>query len=89
MSKINSMRDHMNDLSYESQKRLSRFPAQVENDKDYMVKMTGTPPRRMRYTLRASAGKGIGVKVPYYDPQAFKVRVNGELVPENGWDDSI
>lgn len=43
-NKVNSYMDHGWDGFYTSQKRLSRFPVQIETVGDYTVKMTGTPP---------------------------------------------
>jgi hypothetical protein len=42
---INSFMDHGWDGFYTSQKRLQRFPAMVEVDSDYTVRMTGTEPK--------------------------------------------
>jgi hypothetical protein len=42
---LNSYMDHKWDGFYSSQKRLQRFPAMVEVDTDYTIKMTGTEPK--------------------------------------------
>lgn len=44
-NKLNSFMDHGWDGFYTSQKRLQRFPAMVELDTDYTVRMTGTEPK--------------------------------------------
>lgn len=48
---LNSAMDHIWDGFYTGQTRLTRFPVQVENDKDYTVRFTGTPPGKMRFML--------------------------------------
>lgn len=63
-NKLNSMMDHVWDGFYTGQTRLSRFPAQIETGKDYTLRMTGTPPGNMRYTVHAEMG-GIKLKIPY------------------------
>jgi len=51
------MMDHGWDGFYTSQKRLTRFPAIVEAPKGsvYELTMTGTPPKNMRFTIRAKS----------------------------------
>ena len=43
--------DHGWDGFYTSQKRLTRFPAQILTNKAYTINYTGTPPQNMRYKL--------------------------------------
>lgn len=52
---INAMMDHVWDGFYSGQKRLQRFPAllQAERGSEYNVKMTGTPAKHMKFTLRS------------------------------------
>jgi len=58
------MMDHVWDGFYSGQLRLSRFPAQIQMGRDYTVRMSGTPPGKMRYTLKGE-GSGIKLKIPY------------------------
>lgn len=80
--------DHVWDGFYTGQLRLSRFPVQIETGQDYLVYMTGTPPNKMRYTLRANSG---GTKLRLYYPNAgsYQVYANNRLVKETDWDPSI
>jgi len=52
-NKINSMMDHGWEGFYSSMKHLNRFPAMVQTGTDYTIRMTGTPPKDMRFALRA------------------------------------
>jgi len=84
---LNAFMDHDWDGFYTSQRRLSRFPAQVKTGKAYTVTYTGTPPQNMRYVLRADSGApGITVKIPYPNAGSYNVAVNGTIIPMNGWD---
>lgn len=46
---VNSMMDHMWDGFYTGQKRLSRFPVQIEMLGDYTMEFTGTPANSIRF----------------------------------------
>jgi len=73
-NKLNSFMDHGWDGFYTSQKRLQRFPAMVQAGTNYTVQMTGTPPKDMRFALRADAGEGgMKVLIPFPGPVAFSV----------------
>lgn len=85
---LNSMMDHVWDGFYTGQIRLSRFPAQIETGHDYTVKMTGTPPNKMRFTLRADSG-GMKLKIPYPNAGAYQVYANGDLKDMTPWDPAI
>lgn len=70
--------DHFWDGFYTSQKRMSRFPAQILTNKSYTITYTGTPPKNMRYKLISDAAtKGITIKVPYPNAGAYTIQVNG------------
>ena len=81
---LNSMMDHVWDGFYTGQLRLSRFPGQLETGKDYTVEMSGTPPRKMRYTLQADIG-GVKLKIPYPVAGSFTVKANGVLKEYTPW----
>jgi hypothetical protein len=83
---LNSMMDHMWDGFYTGQKRLSRFPTQIETGKDYNIKMQGTPPGRMRFKLDADIG-GIKVKIPYPNAGSYTVKKNGQAIAYTDWDE--
>jgi len=77
-NKLNSFMDHGWEGFYSSMKHLQRFPAMVQAGTDYTIKMTGTPPKDMRFALRAGASeKGIKVLIPYTTTSAFSVRADG------------
>jgi len=84
------MMDHVWDGFYTGQVRLSRFPAQIENDKDYNVLFTGTPPGKLRFKLsHGMAGKGTYLRIRYAEAGAYQVHVNGAEVPFNDWNTDI
>ena len=79
--------DHGWDGFYTSQKRLSRFIAQVLTGQAYTITYTGTPPKSMRYILRSDTGtSGVTIKVPYPNAGSYSVSVSGNIVQPNGWD---
>ena len=78
-NKLNSMMDHVWDGFYTGQTRLSRFPAQIQSGRDYTVQMTGTPPGKMRYVLRADSG-GVKLKIPYPNAGSYAVKVDGSVI---------
>jgi len=87
---LNSMMDHVWDGFYTGQTRLSRFPVQIENDKDYNVLFTGTPPGKMRFLLKEGIeGKGIFLRIRYADSGAYQVTVGGKVEPFNEWNADI
>lgn len=52
--------------------------------------MTGTPPKDMRFALKAGASeKGIKVLIPYPTPSAFSVRADGEVFEPNPFNDAL
>lgn len=86
---LNSFMDHGWDGRYTSQKRLQRFPAMVEVGTDYTVRMTGTPPRQMRFALRSDSEQGgIKVKIPYTTANTYTVKADGVVVDSNPFDDA-
>lgn len=88
-NKLNSMMDHKWEGFYSSMLRLNRFPAMVQAGTDYTIRMTGTPPKEMRFALRAgSSQEGIKVTIPYPTTSAFTVKANGQKVVPNSFDDA-
>jgi hypothetical protein len=85
-SKLNSMMDHVWDGFYTGQTRLSRFPAQIQGGKDYTLRMTGTPPGKMRYTLQGEM-TGVKIRIPYPNAGSYSIKVNGRVIPYTPWDD--
>jgi hypothetical protein len=84
---INSFRDHSENTLNFSQKRLSRFPAQILTGKSYTLTYTGTPFKNARYTLKAdSLAKGILVKIPYPNAGSYSVKVNGKIIEPQKFD---
>ena len=86
---LNSMMDHVWDGFYTGQLRLSRFPGQLETGKDYTILMAGSPPKNMRFTLRASTG-GTKLKIMYPDSVgSYTVKADGELKEYTPWNDEL
>lgn len=75
---VNSFMDHAWDGFYTSQLRLSRFPMQVETNHECVLYMSGTPPNKMRYTLKADDG-WIQIRLYYPNAGAYQVYADGEL----------
>lgn len=85
-NKLNAFMDHMWDGFYTGQKRLSRFPAQIETDgSDYTVQFSGTPANAMRFQLRADIG-AVKIKIPYPNAGSYTVFANGKEMPYTPWD---
>jgi hypothetical protein len=80
------MMDHVWDGFYTGQTRLSRFPAQIQGGKDYTLRMTGTPPGKMRYTLQGEM-TGVKIRIPYPNAGSYSIKVNGRVIPYTPWDD--
>lgn len=70
-NKVNSFMDHVWDGFYTGQTRLSRFPILVYAPKGavYDIVYTGTPAKKMKYTLR-SQDKTLGLTVRIAYPSA-------------------
>ena len=85
---LNSFMDHMWDGFYTGQKRLSRFPSQIEALGDYTMEFTGTPANSMRFTLKADVG-GIKIKIPYPNAGSYTVFADGVEQPYTPWDKSL
>lgn len=88
VNKVNSFMDHMWDGFYTGQKRLSRFPIQIETLGDYNLKMTGTPPTSMRFVLNADRGS-VKIKIPYPNAGSYAVMVNGNEIEYTPWDEDL
>lgn len=84
-NKVNSFMDHGWDGFYTSQKRLSRFPVQIQTMGDYQIDFTGTPAQKMRFKLEADVG-GVKIKIPYPNAQSYAVLLNGVEIPYTPWD---
>lgn len=80
--------DHMWDGFYTGQKRLSRFPVQIETVGDYLIKFTGTPANKMRFVLRANIG-AIKIKIPYSNAGAYTVFANSVEKAYTPWDSRL
>lgn len=85
---LNSMMDHVWDGFYTGQLRLSRFPGQIETGEDYTIEMSGTPPKKMRFTLQAELG-GSKIKVPYPVAGSYTVKANGVTKDYTPWNSSL
>lgn len=85
---VNSYMDHVWDGFYTGQKRLSRFPVQIETGEDYLISMAGTPPNKQRYTLRADSG-GVKLKLYYPNAGAYQVYANGVLKEYTPWNKAL
>lgn len=85
---VNSMMDHVWDGFYTGQLRLSRFPAMIETEQDYTVNMAGTPPKKMRFTLKAETGGSI-IKIPYPVAGSIAVSVDGNEIGYTPWDEDL
>lgn len=86
---LNSFMDHSWNGFYSGQKRLSRFPSQVELGMNYTVRFTGTPAKSFRFTLNSAEQDGVQVKIPYNDAGAYTVRAEGQEIPYTQWDRDI
>jgi len=82
LNELNSMMDHTWDGFYTGQLRLSRFPAQINTNKAYVMQYSGTPFKNARYTLKADdSNRGILIKIPYPNAGAYSVRIEGSDTP--------
>jgi len=73
------MMDHGWDGFYTSQKRLTRFPAIIEAPKGsvYELTMTGSPPKKMRFTIRTeSAATSMTVRFAYPSAESRSITKN-------------
>jgi len=48
--------------------------------------MTGTPPGKMRYTLKGDM-PGIKLKIPYPNAGSYQIKVDGSVISQTPWDD--
>jgi len=87
---LNSAMDHVWDGFYTGQTRLSRFPMQIENDKDYTIKFTGTPPGNMRFILKDGIeGKGVFFRIIYAEAGAYEIKVAGVVQESTDWNSEL
>lgn len=82
--------DHIWDGFYTGQTRLSRFPLQVENDKDYTIEYTGTPPGKQRFELKSGIeGTGIFIRLRYAEAGAYEVKIGNTVKAPTAWNTDI
>lgn len=83
---LNSFMDHSWSNFYAGQKRLSRFPSQIETGQDYTVRFTGTPAKSFRFTLDSVSDEGVKIKIPYNSAGAYTVFADGVEKSYTEWD---
>jgi len=83
---LNSFMDHSWSNFYAGQKRLSRFPSQIETGQDYTVRFTGTPAKSFRFTLDSVSDEGVKIKIPYNGAGAYTVFADGVEKSYTEWD---
>jgi len=90
-TKLNSFMDHNCDGFYTSQMRMSRFPGLVEASPGQVAALvfTGTPAKKMKFTLVAPLNNkaGVTVSIPYPGAESRSILKDGEIVEYNKWDD--
>lgn len=89
-NKVNSFMDHVWDGFYSGQTRLSRFPILVYAPQDAIYDMiyTGTPSKKMKYTLRSQNKQlGLTVRIAYPGAQSRQILKDGVRVNMNEWDE--
>jgi hypothetical protein len=90
INKLNNDMDHCWDGVYTCQKRRTRFHAQLQTDKAYVVEYTGTPPGNQKFYLTSGmTGTGVELKVQYPESGAYEVYINNVEVTINSWDASL
>lgn len=85
---INAMMDHIWDTFYTGQRRMARFPAAIATDRDYELHFSGTPPKKMRFTLDARTG-ATKIKIPYPVAGSVQVYADGKKKSYTPWDESL
>lgn len=91
-NKLNSYMDHVWDGFYQGQIRMSRFPGIVEATPDsvYDITMTGSPAKKMRFTLIAKdKAAAMLVRIAYPGAESRQIKIDDKYVPPNEWDDTI
>lgn len=84
---INAFKDHSENTTNFSQKRLSRFTSQILTGKSYTLTYTGTPFKNARYTLKADPlASGVLVTIPYPNSGSYSVKVDGKIVDAQQFD---
>lgn len=89
-NKVNSFMDHVWDGFYTGQTRLSRFPIIVyaPTGAVYDIIYTGTPAKKMKYTLRSQdRSLGLTVRIAYPSAESRQIIQNGKRVDMNQWDE--
>lgn len=90
---LNAMMDHIWDTFYTGQKRMARFPAALLTGQDYDLEFSGTPPKKIRFSLDARTG-GTKIRIPYpvagsYDVAKLNANKEYVRVAYNDWDDTL
>lgn len=96
-NKLNAFMDHVWDGFYTGQVRMSRFNSVVNapNDAVYDLVFSGTPPKKMRFTMNSMAhSAGMTIRIAYPSAESRKIYLDnegevGDLVISNDWDDKI
>lgn len=91
-NKVNSYMDHVWDGFYTGQTRLSRFPIIVYAPWGavYEIVYTGTPARRMKYSLASQERSlGLTVRIAYPSAESRQILQNGQRIDMNAWDENI
>lgn len=91
-NKVNSFMDHVWDGFYTGQTRLTRFPILVYLPQGaiYDIVYTGTPPKKMKYTLTSQDPTvEMVVRIAYPSAESRQVLKDGIRVDMNQWDESI
>ena len=71
-NRLNSYMDHCWDGFYTCQKRESRFPTLVWQERDYNIEFTGTPPSKQEFRLYGKPGSpGFTVTIKYNAAGAY------------------
>lgn len=90
-NKVNSFMDHVWDGFYTGQTRLSRFPILVYAPQGaiYDIVYTGTPAKKMKYTLRSQDKRlGMTVRIAYPSAESRQILLDGKRVDMNQWDEN-
>jgi hypothetical protein len=82
--------DHGWEGFYSSMLRMQRFPMMIQAGNDYTVRMTGTPPKNMRFAMHTQdSQEGSKILIPFPTTAAFTVFANDVKVEPNPFDDQL
>ena len=87
-NRLNSYMDHCWDGFYTCQKRESRFPTLVDQEHDYNIEFTGTPPQKQEFRLMGRKGSpGFVVTIKYNAAGAYQLYDgNRQVIMPTDWD---